>query len=185
MKKYQTKPVVVEAVHFIATTVQEANEFIYDNRLPHFKITICNLDTPQLVITTLNGDMIASHGDYIIKDLQGEYYPCPPTIFNKKYTLFTEKNAVDIRDISFGKALEALKRGERITRKGWNGKNMSVFLETNITAGDNVPLLPCIVMRTVAGKYQPGWLASQADMLAEDWYVLPERNDLSETGSEK
>ena len=65
--------------------------------------------------------------------------------------------------LDFGSALAILKRGGRVQRKGWNGKDMYVCL-TRVQGYD-----PCLTMRTAGGTYQLGWLASQADMLAEDW----------------
>lgn len=71
--------------------------------------------------------------------------------------------------MNFGQAIEALKTGSRVSRAGWNGKGMHVYLETLLERTDGLPLEPYLVMFTAAGKHQPGWLASQADMLAEDW----------------
>jgi hypothetical protein len=65
--------------------------------------------------------------------------------------------------VKFGEAIEVLKAQGTVSREGWNGKNMFLYLSTF----DG--FLPCIVMRTTHGYHQPGWLASQADMLAEDW----------------
>ena len=67
--------------------------------------------------------------------------------------------------LDFGDALAILKRGGRVQRKGWNGKDMRIWLDKHIGPGQ----LPCFVMLTAEGAHQPGWLASQADMLAEDW----------------
>ena len=72
--------------------------------------------------------------------------------------------------MTFGNALEQVKAGYRIARTGWNGKNMHVYLQTP-PAGDHTTL-PYLVMFTAQGVHQPGWLASQADMLAEDWLVV-------------
>jgi hypothetical protein len=86
--------------------------------------------------------------------------------------------------MDFGKALAALKEGKRVAREGWNGKGMFLFL----VAGSNFvvnrePLLsimgegtmvtyrPHIDMKDAEGKVVP-WLASQTDMLAEDWHVV-------------
>jgi len=65
---------------------------------------------------------------------------------------------------SFGWALAMLKKGHRVARRGWNGKGMHLFMRGRVN-GDE----PVIVMFTAQGKTQPGWLASQADMLADDW----------------
>ena len=93
--------------------------------------------------------------------------------------------------MDFGVALMNLKEGHRITRKGWNGKGMYVFLAKDLsfrTEADlsefnptktedcneinSVEVQDVLVLRTAQGTLQPGWLASQADILAEDWLIL-------------
>ena len=84
--------------------------------------------------------------------------------------------------MNFGLAIEAAKMGKRIARKGWNGKNMYVFLayeadfvtDADISAFDQleVEVADMLVMKTAQDTFQPGWLASQADMLAEDWFIV-------------
>ena len=96
--------------------------------------------------------------------------------------------------MNFGKALEALKEGKKVARKGWNGKNMYLYLVHGTTvAKENLrnealhilqndkmamhetgvaKFLPHSDMRTSNGDVCIGWLASQTDMLAEDWIVL-------------
>ena len=78
-------------------------------------------------------------------------------------------------EMTFGEALLALQDGKRVARKGWNGKDQWLVM---LFAG-NLPLayqefdvVPCIGMKTVHNKMQPGWLASQADMLARDWEIV-------------
>jgi len=73
--------------------------------------------------------------------------------------------------MSFSTALTHLKLNGHITRKGWNGKGMYLY-RYDFTDLDGPNFEPCIVMVTAQGKHQPGWLASQADMLAEDWILL-------------
>ena len=79
---------------------------------------------------------------------------------------------------SFGDAIKYIKRGLKVKRKGWNGKNQYIELATNIgymnPDGDIVnPEHEAIGNRAIAfvgtSGVQIGWLASQADMLAEDW----------------
>jgi hypothetical protein len=62
--------------------------------------------------------------------------------------------------MNFGDAIAALKEGKLVRRAGWNGKGMHLYLEG---------YQPVIVMYTATKEHQPGWLASQADMLADDW----------------
>lgn len=93
--------------------------------------------------------------------------------------------------VNFGIALEALKQGKRVARKGWNGKGMFLFLlpagivttkaihnpmlrqviESEIQ-GDMFEALGSIRMFTADKKILTGWLASQTDMLSEDWIIL-------------
>lgn len=79
--------------------------------------------------------------------------------------------------MNFGDAIEAMKKGRLVRRAGWNGKGMHLYLEDwlegALTFGpDKRRLEPCIIMFTAQGKHQPGWLASQADMLSEDWETI-------------
>ena len=84
--------------------------------------------------------------------------------------------------MDFGDAIRALKDGERVAREGWNGKGMYVLLaheadfvtDADISAFDQleVEVADMLVLKTAQDTFQPGWLASQADMLAEDWYIV-------------
>lgn len=83
--------------------------------------------------------------------------------------------------MNFGQALDALKLGKKVARAGWNGKHMFLFLVPGSQFTVNRPPLlgiypegtvidycPHIDMRTADAKIVP-WLASQTDVLAEDW----------------
>jgi len=70
--------------------------------------------------------------------------------------------------MNFSEALEAVKTGSKIQREGWNGKGMYV---KHLGADDSTNMLPYLVMRTVQGTFVP-WLASQTDILADDWTIL-------------
>ena len=82
--------------------------------------------------------------------------------------------------MNFGQAIEALKSDKLVARSGWNGKGMHLYLEDSLMftpgagmfKGQTRRYQPCIVMFTAQGLHQPGWLASQADMLAEDWEIV-------------
>ncbi|WP_369350559.1 hypothetical protein AB6M97_08780 [Streptococcus hillyeri] len=74
--KYRKKPVVIEAVRFIGSNYEEIREFIGKN-------TLCS--DLSIVIPTLEGEIVAQKGDYIIKGVQGEFYPCKPDIFAETY----------------------------------------------------------------------------------------------------
>ena len=82
--------------------------------------------------------------------------------------------------MDFGEAISNLKRGKRVSRKGWNGKNQYIELATNISYinANNETINAeheAIGNKAIAfvgtSGVQLGWLASQSDMLAEDWII--------------
>lgn len=84
---------------------------------------------------------------------------------------------------SFGDAMNYLKAGKKVARKGWNGKNMFLFLADDIEFHTDADLscvsnlegdltLPAIVMKTADDRFCVGWLASQTDMLSDDWFIV-------------
>ncbi len=92
-------------------------------------------------------------------------------------TFDRDYRAVNGGHLSFGQAIEALKSrwGVRVARKGWNGKNMWIaYVNAGWSAHHEVAAivpehtLPFIVMYSATGEFVP-WLASQTDMLADDW----------------
>jgi hypothetical protein len=94
--------------------------------------------------------------------------------------------------MDFGDAIRALKEGKKVAREGWNGKGMwlslscygsreipadsfwsvnnKLFARTQPSGAATV--LPCITMKTAADEILMGWLASQTDMLSEDWIIV-------------
>lgn len=89
--------------------------------------------------------------------------------------------------LSFGHALQALKNGKRVSRAGWNGKEMFLFLVPGSTFTVNRPPLLGIYpegtsinyhghidMKTAQGDVVP-WLCSQTDALADDWGIVPDK----------
>ena len=88
--------------------------------------------------------------------------------------------------MDFGKAIEALKRGETVARSVWNGKSFLTLQEGSTVDGDDMRnenakkyysgaqcnIASHIDMKSSDGTYVVGWLASQIDMLAEDWEVV-------------
>ena len=81
MKNYIKKQVEIQAVQFTGENIEEIESFV-GKKLPTMMGS--NVDT-QLVIPTLEGDMKVTKGDYIIKGIKGEFYPCKPDIFNDSY----------------------------------------------------------------------------------------------------
>ena len=98
------------------------------------------------------------------------------------------------KNLSYGEALEALKEGKRVSREGWNGKGMFIFQRPGDTLPQNiikevkslpdsvkkflleqdrdVKFLPYLCMYSAQGEIVNGWLASQTDMLSNDWCIL-------------
>ncbi|OCP21915.1 MULTISPECIES: DUF2829 domain-containing protein [unclassified Ensifer] len=92
--------------------------------------------------------------------------------------------------MNFGNAIEHVKRGGRAARMGWNGQNMFVYLNRGsmpVTAAfpvngvapnlfdagspDTIPRMPNFNLKTPDGMTVTGWVASQVDMLADDWFI--------------
>jgi hypothetical protein len=72
--------------------------------------------------------------------------------------------------MNFGEALTKLKGGWKVAREGWNGKGMWIAVQY---PDDNSKMRkPYIYMRPVDGELVP-WLASQTDLLADDWELVP------------
>jgi len=83
MPKYRKKPVVIDAVQFIGCNLKEMEDFIGVD----YTVDFTKGKTAVLIIPTLEGDHEAHDGDFIIRGIAGEYYPCKPDIFNKTYEL--------------------------------------------------------------------------------------------------
>lgn len=130
-------------------------------------------------------DMDPSHEGYLVKYYDQESWS-PKDQFDSTYRSFDGC-------MTFGDALELLKMGFRVARKGWNGKGMFIYmqdgsypyfyqlkddvqkklLETNCADSDGkVNINPHIDMKAADGSIVIGWTASQTDMLSNDWIVV-------------
>lgn len=115
---------------------------------------------------------------YAVKYADGYISWSPKDVFEASYRASGEMN--------FGHALVALKDGKKVARNGWNGKGMFLILvagtkDAKLTEGtpyekalkSNITTInPHIDMYTATKEFQPGWLASQTDMLADDWCIV-------------
>lgn len=118
-------------------------------------------------------------------DFTGYISWSPADVFDRAYR--------PVSGMSFGDAIAALKAGQKVARTGWNGKGMWLSLsgplsgrfishelfwsENNTQYAYDQPnseavVLPCITMKTATGEILMGWLASQTDMLADDWLIV-------------
>lgn len=171
MAKYVKKPVVIEAYQ----------------------------TDKEMIIHTLEGDMNASVGDYIITGVHGEKYPCKPDIFEETYEPVVDKSECGTHEhvwpretgLDFGGALEYLRQGLRLSRSGWNGKGQYIYMTngSNVTCRhfkedtrkiirnpfdkeDSVEIMPHIDMKNAQNKLIIGWAPTQTDMLSNDWYIV-------------
>ncbi len=118
---------------------------------------------------------------YAVKYADGYISWSPKAVFEVAYRVCEG----DKQALTFGDALHFLKQGAKVARRGWNGKGMFLFRVPGSTFKVNRPPLlgiypegteinycPHVDMKTADGKIVP-WLASQTDVLADDWLVLP------------
>lgn len=84
--KYRKKPIVIEAVQFLNndSSISECLKFLFNDTPTQYYIDLIKKQE-YLFIETLEGPIKASFGDYIIKGIHGEFYPCKPDIFEKTY----------------------------------------------------------------------------------------------------
>lgn len=107
---------------------------------------------------------------YLVKYQDGYESWSPKKQFEEAYR--------DCQGMTFGIALELLKKGCKVAREGWNGKGMYLFLahgeDIRSCTGIDAKCVDVICMKTAQNTVVFGWLASQTDMLAEDWVILGE-----------
>ena len=88
IQKYRKKPVVIEAVIWDGRNFDEVMNFMQEfhgNKVNYENAEEHAYKTGELTIETLEGNHIASKGDFIIKGVKGEFYPCKPDIFEMTY----------------------------------------------------------------------------------------------------
>lgn len=83
--KYRTKPVEIEAMKLTRNFADVCLDFIGEENVADYNLGEFSEDSCYIEIKTLEGNMRASEGDFIIKGLIGEFYPCKPDVFHKKY----------------------------------------------------------------------------------------------------
>lgn len=76
--KYRKKPVVVDAIQWTGRNLDDCIEFLGASFGGHFWVN-------NIKVLTLEGEHTASKGDWLIRGIQGEHYPCKPDIFDKTY----------------------------------------------------------------------------------------------------
>ena len=124
MQKFVKKPVVIEAIQYDGANITEIETFVR-GKLP----TIMTSDLgAQLVISTLEGDMKVTKGDYVIKGINGEFYPCKPDIFKSTYNVIEDNNGI-------------LSEGEKRVRTNFNVSSLKIVDETKQLMAKAINLL--------------------------------------------
>lgn len=195
--KYKKKPVVIEAIQLKVDNFDEVCEFMGETPVPKHNPDYGidehgNTNNPYLgvYIETLEGKMLANCGDYIIKGVSDEFYPCKPDIFEKTYDIVEDESD----SMCFGDAIEVLKQGGAIRRKGWNGKGLFVIKQVPAHIDCNVipkmQSLPqsakdlimkgkgfidytsqCLIYNENTGRAD-SWVPSISDVFSNDWEIV-------------
>ena len=122
---------------------------------------------------TIPADENPADEGYLVKYSDGYESWSPKKQFEEAYR--------DCKGMTFGIALELLKKGCKVAREGWNGKGQYIQLATGISYKLGAGKIVNCTHEDIGNKaiafvgtsgVQMGWLASQADMLAEDWVVI-------------
>jgi len=98
MAKYRKKPVVIEAIQWDGKNWDEVHNFMQEfhgHKKAYEDAEEGAMKTGNLFIRTLEGTMTATKGDWIIKGVNGEFYPCKPDIFEKTYSPIDESTEQD------------------------------------------------------------------------------------------
>ena len=134
------------------------------------------------------GAFNASKGVILLLDDPCYNDPGYKVVYEDGYESWSPKDVFDaayrrIDNMTFGLALEALKKGKKVCRSGWNGKGQYIELATNVSYVNPAGSVANVDHEQMGNKaiafvgtsgVQLGWLASQADMLSEDWQVVVE-----------
>lgn len=186
--KFIKKRVVIEAVHWNGIKVSETPEWILEALNSGVLVRFGD----KVQVRTLEGVMTASPGDYIIKGVDGELYPCKPDIFEKTYEKVEESK--ESENLNFGEVIEILKQGGLVRRKGWNGKGLFVIKQVPAhIESDVIPRMQslpqsakdrilkgkgfvdytsqCLIYNENTGRAD-SWVPSVSDIFAEDWEVV-------------
>ncbi|MEI7151539.1 DUF2829 domain-containing protein [Pectobacterium carotovorum] len=174
---YRKKPVVIEARQFTGKWTGDGTEILnWMGRGGDW-----SADTAELTIPTPEGVMTASAGDWIIRGVKGEFYPCKPDIFEATYEP-AEAECIDLEAADFSDALLWLKEGKRVCRAGWNGKDQYVILipgehlaqSAGYGFGESIgefTFANVLSLKNAQNIMQPGWVPSMGDLMATDWLV--------------
>ena len=152
MQKFVKKPVVIEAVEYNGANKEEIEAFVGKK----LDTIYTELKEPlELKIPTLEGDMKASKGDYIIKGIKGEFYPCKPDIFKSTYNVVEDNNGI-------------LSEGEKRIRTTFNGSTLKTVDTAKQLMAEAINLLSAD-QNSVASYYYDSLKPTQYNELAGDY----------------
>jgi len=174
----------VKAAKIVATSLQ-----------PSDSITIYVEGWEEFQFPPAERFLAARDGDYLVQYEDGYMSVSPAKVFEDGYVeLVSDDDGFD-----FGTAIKLMKKGFRVARAGWSGKDMwlslsgdgvreipaSAFWSPNNSSyatenGGTAKVLPCVTMKTATGEILMGWLASQTDMLSEDWVIVATEAEVSD-----
>lgn len=116
---FRKKPIVIEAIRWDGANIKDMHIFMRDifcdTTIVHYDVT------GHMFIPTLEGEMTANPGDWIIKGVKGEFYPCKHDIFEATYEVVEQANAETAESLAYGSMLS-----EGIRYTGPRGKLMQL-----------------------------------------------------------
>ena len=151
MQKFVKKPVVVEAIQYNGINITEVESFV-GVKLP---TVLLSVEDTQLVIPTLEGDMKVSKGDYVIKGIKGEFYPCKPDVFKSTYNVVEDNNGI-------------LSEGEKRIRTNFNVSALKTVDTTKQLMAEAINLLSTD-QNDVASYYYDNLNTTQYRELSADY----------------
>jgi len=98
MDKYRKKPVIIEAVQFDGLNPTEIKDFVGENCEVEIYDNKVTPPIARIIIHTLEGDMEVSKGDFVIKGVKGEFYPCKPDIFEQTYESVENQDSLALEE---------------------------------------------------------------------------------------
>ena len=142
MQKFVKKPVVIEAIQYNGINSTEVESFVGAK----LSTVWLSVEDTQLVIPTLEGDMKVSKGDYVIKGIKGEFYPCKPAVFEKTYDVVED----GVRPQTFG---------EKAVGITFNPSGSDEVHEAKMLAAKQIDLLEKVHNKvTDDGKAMSSWV---------------------------
>ncbi len=174
-------------------TIEDINELIENSEVTvataFDKVTIVTCKLPNgFVITESSGAVDkANYSEELGKNvclerIKNKLWELEGYALTKSITTSDKESTFDLntKTLHFGEAIRLIKQGKKVARKNWNGEGMYIFkvgintflTNANLTDLENPVINESIAMKTADGSVCIGWLASQADMLADDWQVV-------------